>query len=386
MRHWLVLLSLLSAVLSIPAIAGTAPNDAPPVTDSAKPFIGHYYLSGIMETGSELLLRPDGSYSWFMSYGAVDVQSNGTWAKAGNEIVLTAMPKDKAKVTFSLGEIGPWNERFEQSVQDEIFETNNNDVRSKCAFLQDQDGPPTNAAMAVAALDYDNYDIVTNEEMAAFVKATADELTARTAYERAAASAMDFATGTKAQNSSVGPKVYHDLARSKRFEWISAQDTLDGARGMAKQPFQKRPEAQLPKECLLAENPVRADDINPSRWTKAVGVLITDTESGTRLNTIAVKYYFADGSVIDRVTKNRGQTWVPMKANSAITAIGLKLEYEGTLYDQKLVIPATKLGAISVLFPISQLLSPAFEEMRLKIVGASLVGFQGRGRYDRPTK
>jgi hypothetical protein len=51
---------------------------------------GHYYLAGVMETGSELLLRPDGSFGWFMSYGAMDQQAAGKWHVDRGTVVLDA--------------------------------------------------------------------------------------------------------------------------------------------------------------------------------------------------------------------------------------------------------------------------------------------------------
>ncbi len=51
---------------------------------------GHYYLSGVMETRSELLLRPDGSFAWFMSYGAMDQEAGGRWRVDGDTVQLDA--------------------------------------------------------------------------------------------------------------------------------------------------------------------------------------------------------------------------------------------------------------------------------------------------------
>lgn len=50
---------------------------------------GHYYLQGVNETGSELLLRPNGGYEWGMSYGAVDMSSTGEWTFKDGKLTLT---------------------------------------------------------------------------------------------------------------------------------------------------------------------------------------------------------------------------------------------------------------------------------------------------------
>ena len=69
--------SLLS--LSIPAVAA----------DQAA-LAGHYYLQGVTEVGSELLLKKDGRFEWMLSYGAVDQQASGDWRVAGDTVTLVS--------------------------------------------------------------------------------------------------------------------------------------------------------------------------------------------------------------------------------------------------------------------------------------------------------
>ena len=51
---------------------------------------GHYYLRGVMETGSELLLRDDGRFQWYLVYGALDLFAEGRWAEKDGTVVLTS--------------------------------------------------------------------------------------------------------------------------------------------------------------------------------------------------------------------------------------------------------------------------------------------------------
>lgn len=51
---------------------------------------GHYYLEGVMETGSELLLEPDGHFRWYLVYGALDQFADGRWKQDGDAVVLTS--------------------------------------------------------------------------------------------------------------------------------------------------------------------------------------------------------------------------------------------------------------------------------------------------------
>jgi hypothetical protein len=49
---------------------------------------GHYVLEGVMEVGSELMLKPDGTFEYMLAYGAADYWSKGTWKKDGNAVIL----------------------------------------------------------------------------------------------------------------------------------------------------------------------------------------------------------------------------------------------------------------------------------------------------------
>ncbi len=77
MRMPLALLPL-AAFLSSPA-AAVEPGRA-----------GHYYLHGVMETGSELLLHADGRFQWYLVYGALDLFAEGHWQEQEDAVLLTA--------------------------------------------------------------------------------------------------------------------------------------------------------------------------------------------------------------------------------------------------------------------------------------------------------
>lgn len=61
---------------------------------------GHYYLNGVMEVGSELLLQPDGKFKWMLAVGALDQYAEGTWWKNGDCIGLK--PHSKFKKDLSI--------------------------------------------------------------------------------------------------------------------------------------------------------------------------------------------------------------------------------------------------------------------------------------------
>ena len=51
---------------------------------------GHYYLHGVMEVGSELLLKADGRFEYMLAYGALDELASGCWTRKGGVVALNA--------------------------------------------------------------------------------------------------------------------------------------------------------------------------------------------------------------------------------------------------------------------------------------------------------
>ena len=54
---------------------------------------GEYYLEGLREMASGFLLRPDGSFEFFFTYGAMDRFARGKWVKKNGQLKLTSKPK-----------------------------------------------------------------------------------------------------------------------------------------------------------------------------------------------------------------------------------------------------------------------------------------------------
>lgn len=63
---------------------------ASPAWAQAPERAGHYYLQGVMETGSELMLHPDGRFQWYLVYGALDLFAEGKWSERDGAVILTA--------------------------------------------------------------------------------------------------------------------------------------------------------------------------------------------------------------------------------------------------------------------------------------------------------
>ena len=74
----LTALLVLAAFLAEPAWAQTSGR------------AGHYYLRGVMETGSELMLHPDGRFQWYLVYGALDLFAEGRWTEKEGSVILAS--------------------------------------------------------------------------------------------------------------------------------------------------------------------------------------------------------------------------------------------------------------------------------------------------------
>lgn len=74
---------------------GPCPADRPMSaqdTALAKKLVGHYYLKGVREVGSEILLRANGTFDYMLAYGAVDELAQGQWRVAKSRVVFSSAP------------------------------------------------------------------------------------------------------------------------------------------------------------------------------------------------------------------------------------------------------------------------------------------------------
>ena len=90
-----ILLAWSLAVCALPMHAAAQSRPEPivaaPATAPAAVLAGDYQLDGVMETGSGLRLREDGSFEWYFSYGALDLGARGTWVRNGDIVELTVV-------------------------------------------------------------------------------------------------------------------------------------------------------------------------------------------------------------------------------------------------------------------------------------------------------
>jgi hypothetical protein len=64
---------------------------------------GHYRLAGGPDTASEILLKPDGRFAFFLMAGALDEHAEGRWTAQGRRIRLETLPKPRPPVFTAAG-------------------------------------------------------------------------------------------------------------------------------------------------------------------------------------------------------------------------------------------------------------------------------------------
>lgn len=67
---------------------------------------GNYTLRGVMEVGSELALKPDGTFEYMLAYGAADYWAKGTWKMDGKDVVLHSTGKEELPFKLLRSEAG----------------------------------------------------------------------------------------------------------------------------------------------------------------------------------------------------------------------------------------------------------------------------------------
>jgi len=77
--------ALAALALTLAACSSTSP---PP-----RELAGHYELVGVMEMGSQLLLREQGTFEAVLYYGSTDINARGRWSMVDGQIELDVRPK-----------------------------------------------------------------------------------------------------------------------------------------------------------------------------------------------------------------------------------------------------------------------------------------------------
>ena len=92
-RHSIWFLTMLFSVCAGASAHACAPADAS--------LAGLYSLRGVMEVGSQIALRADGTFDYMLAYGAADEAASGCWSREAAAVVLTP----ETKMTNTGGEM-----------------------------------------------------------------------------------------------------------------------------------------------------------------------------------------------------------------------------------------------------------------------------------------
>jgi hypothetical protein len=358
----------------IDAEGRTAQCAAPAAAKVDPAFAGHYYLSGVMETGSELLLRGDGTFDWYISYGAVDQAAKGQWASDGAAVVLTATTRDTSRPLFAALDVEGWGVEAEQELLDRQAEAARAEVEARCPFLGDT-AAATSPAMLAA-------DAVTVRPSPAELTARAALAETRTAAARAKVEALAAAAVAAMPPGGAVPEADAAPVRQAMAAWQEARAALVDAQREAGVPENGLDEPAMPPACtaLPASD---ASSLPRDRWTGGLAVRVVDPASRQGMRRVRVTVHFADGHTAGIETAARGLAILPGTQPSAVTSVTLAADYAPGR-DQTIAVAPLKSGILHFSLDAGQLNAAPFDTMRLRIDGAALVPDSfGRGRYER---
>ncbi|MBC2670321.1 hypothetical protein ACFOON_17245 [Novosphingobium piscinae] len=357
------------------AMAGLLIGSASPLPASAgtSALVGHYYLSGVRETGSELVLGADGRFAWFLSYGALDQTAEGTWRREGDAVILAADPPDRSKPLFAALDREDWSVEAEQAVLDLQADAAAAAALARCPFLAAGDVAMASAAPMLVTPADPPPSVAALRARALAARQQAETL--RRAAEAAAREAVGDAAHPPAPEQV-------ESARAALAAWREAQGAAQDAARSAGAAASDLPEAALPAPCLAAP-PARADTLPPERWIGGLAVRVVEPNYRQGIGGVIVTVSFANGQAERLETGRRGLAIRPGPAPAALTAVTLDLPAAPGRAQRFAVAPLPR-GVLHFAIDGRQLIEPPFATLRLRIDGAALVPDSlGRGRYER---
>lgn len=373
-----------SAILRRATAAAFAALVAVSPASAAERLAGHYYLNGVTEVGSELLLRDDGRFEWFLAYGAMDRSASGRWTEADGRVVLSSERPAQDAPLFRRDGAMPWDEDAEDRLRDMEADAAEAAAYARCPFLDVADavsapplagdataGPSPQSLAQAARVARAGAESAADLAMAA--RARADAAPRDDALRAAADAAMTQAV---------------DAMSAYRAAEAAARDAFDSAN--LDRP--EMPPPRVPAACALP--PPRAPglptDVKPGQ---GLGVVIGDPKAGLRFSGIRVDFGFGDGHHEARVTNRGGWALLRPRPGAALRRIVLRgaeaADGEGSppVVEQAFDIDPAQGDVVMIALDSARLVPPMFDTMTLRIDGDALVPTwpdgDERGRYVR---
>lgn len=352
-----------------PALAAaTLPLAAPAHAEADKDVVGHYYLQGVRETGSELLLMPDGRFQWYLAYGAVDQNAEGTWSRKKDVVTLKAMGPDPSKPLFRLDEQMGWDASMERRVLEQERDAKVVEVEKACPLLEG--AAMTSSPLMLPETSADKTTLRAKAEAAVIV-----EQKARMAGEAAAAEAISKLT-------LPGSEERLEAARKARDAWYAARYELENAHSLAGLTPPARTELRLPAACTYPPE-VRVDDDHPDLWKGGIIIGIADPEMGVAPKGVDVTLTWSDGHKESAKTASRG--WALFPKRTGVKANHVRIDPPFAAGRQaEFNFPPIEQGLQAFAMDAKLVISAPFVTMSLRVDGKDLVPEEmGTGRYVR---
>lgn len=355
---------LLPLLIFAPAAAAHADSDGPATAELA----GHYYLQGVMEVGSELLLEEDGRFQWYLSYGAVDRDADGEWLHDARTITL--VPRNAASpASFRPAESLPWDQQADFLLSERMKERAQAAFTRRCPIAIPQQETASAMSDAPFAGPPEEEELLISNEVAHIARdktqAAIDELRGRPRWQED----REAITETNLLLS-----FYSEAER----RWVYQSDRAKAA-GMAA-PAPPAP-LQFPVECEAMDRPEKTgpEEIVPERGT-LVGVF--DPRRHTVADGFTVVATYDRGPPEQDVLGAGGVVFVPLPEGRRIVALTV-LAPDGAAIDGEHRFPLTIAEpAIQIIHADLPPIEAPFERLRLTIEDDGglrpVEGLQGR--------
>ena len=353
---------------------------------------GHYYLNGVTEVGSDLLLRDDGRFEWFLAYGAMDRTASGRWSAADGRVVLTTdLPAQDAPLFRREGAM-PWDEDTEDRLRDMEADAAEAVAYARCPFLD--------VADAVSAPSFAD-DTKAEPSPQALAKVAREAQTALVAARSGAESAADRAMAARAR-ADEAPRdgALRDAADATMAQAVDAMATYRAAEAAVRDAFDNAnldrpdmPPPRVPAACALP--PPRAPGLPTGvKPGQGLGVVVGDPKADLRFSGVRVDFEVSDGHHEARVTNRGGWALLRPRHGAALRRIVLRGAdtedgngTEGGLptVEQTFDIDPAQGDVVLIALDSARLVPPMFDTMTLRIDGDALVPTwpdgDERGRY-----
>lgn len=334
-------------------------------TTTERALVGHYYLMGVMETGSELLLRPNGLFAWSLSYGAMDQDTQGAWHVEHDEVVLVPSAPTAQKPLFSYLSTGLWTAEAEQERRERKRGAIEAAVRARCPIFPPPEVMATSAEIGVPALP------VRRARAAAALRAA---IAARSTVETLAARVMAEPAAPDTERPGT------ERVRQAMSDWLNARKAALQAADAAGLANPALANPALPAICTMP--PDESVGNTPAASPPGLGVQILDPESDTPARGVVVALTFADGTEQQLLTDTNGLALV--SGNASANAVGATIRAKTKSGAVTVSFAPVRSGIIRVGMDMRQLVARPFDTLRLRIVGSALVPDTfDNGRYER---